>query len=274
MNLNCGCPSERVQSGSFGACLMGEPERVAQCVAAMIAAVPPHVVVSVKCRLGIDDQDTDKDLERFVGLVSSAGCRKFIVHARKAWLKGLNPKENRNIPPLDYGRVHRLKREHPELEIMINGGICRLEDGLEHITKHGMDGVMFGRAVMDNPWVLRDVDALYYGAVGGPLAESPEQVILGMRPYVERHLAEGGTLHEVTRRMAEVYTGHPGARKFRRFLGEATCGAAKNKAGFQVLVQAMEMMKAFARERAEEDARWQEQQQKAKEQEKGEVCLN
>ena len=164
INLNVGCPSDRVQEGRFGACLMAEPDLVARCVAAMQARV--SVPVTVKCRIGIDDQDSEADLERFVSTVAAAGCRTFIVHARKAWLQGLSPKENREIPPLDYGRVYRLKAAHPELEIVINGGIASLDAAEAHLAQ--VDGVTLGRAAYQNPYLLAEVDRRLFGDGGDP----------------------------------------------------------------------------------------------------------
>ena len=160
INLNVGCPSDRVQSGRFGACLMAEPELVAASVAAMAEAV--SLPVTVKCRIGIDDQDSEADLDRFVRAVADAGCRTVVVHARKAWLQGLSPKQNREVPPLDYGRVHRLKQAHPELEVVINGGIATLEDAEAHMAR--VDGVMLGRAAYHTPYLLAEVDRRFYGA--------------------------------------------------------------------------------------------------------------
>ena len=159
INLNVGCPSDRVQEGRFGACLMAEPDLVARCVAAMRTRVA--VPVTVKCRIGIDDQDSEADLERFVSAVANAGCKTFIVHARKAWLEGLSPKENREVPPLDYGRVYRLKAAHPELEIILNGGIGSLEEAATHLAH--VDGVALGRAAYQNPYLLAEVDGRLFG---------------------------------------------------------------------------------------------------------------
>src|SRR5262245_50525717 len=185
INLNVGCPSDRVQEGRFGACLMAEPELVAACVAAMRARV--SVPVTVKCRIGIDDQDSEADLERFVSAVAGAGCRTFIVHARKAWLQGLSPKENREVPPLDYGRVHRLKAEHPELEIVINGGIASLDEAEAHLAK--VDGVALGRAAYQNPYLLADVDRRLFGATG---TLSRRMVLDALLPYAGGPLQAGG----------------------------------------------------------------------------------
>src|SRR5262245_41689870 len=176
INLNVGCPSDRVQEGRFGACLMAEPELVADCVAAMRARVP--VPVTVKCRIGIDQQDIEADLERFVSAVAAAGCRTFIVHARKAWLQGLSPKENREIPPLDYGRVYRLKAAQPELEIVINGGIASLGEAEAHLAK--VEGVALGRAAYQTPYLLAEVDRRLFGATTTP--HSRREVVEALLP--------------------------------------------------------------------------------------------
>lgn len=214
INLNVGCPSDRVQSGRFGACLMAEPDRVAACVAAMRDRVA--VPVSVKCRIGIDDQDSEADLERFIAAVASAGCRIFIVHARKAWLDGLSPKQNREIPPLNYDRVYRLKAAHPELTIVINGGIETLEEAQAHLEH--IDGVMLGRAAYKTPYLLAGVDA----AIFGDASPQPtrEAVLEHLQPYVAGHLAAGGRLNNVTRHILGLYHGRPRAKQFRRHLSE------------------------------------------------------
>lgn len=216
INLNVGCPSDRVQSGRFGACLMAEPELVAACVRAMIDAVPGDVPVTVKCRIGIDDQDSERDLDRFVEAVADAGCRRFIVHARKAWLKGLSPKENREVPPLDYGRVARLKARRPDLAIILNGGIASLEDCRTHLAT--FDGVMLGRAAYQMPWLMSDVDAAIFGDASTERTRG--DILRAMRPYVADHLARGGRLHNVLRHMLGLFQGQPGARAYRRFISE------------------------------------------------------
>ena len=233
INLNVGCPSDRVQEGRFGACLMAEPQLVADCVAAMRNAV--RVPVTVKCRIGIDDQDSEADFERFIVTVAAAGCRTVIVHARKAWLKGLSPKENREIPPLDYGRVYRLKAAHPELEIAINGGIATLgqaEDQLAHV-----DGVMIGRAAYQTPYVLAEVDQRLFGSTR-PVATRAE-VLEALIPYTERHVAKGGRLNNIARHILGLYHGEAGARAFRRLLSEK---AVKNGAGAELLAEASALM--------------------------------
>ena len=232
INLNVGCPSDRVQDGRFGACLMAEPELVARAVEAMRACV--RVPVTVKCRIGIDDQDSEADLERFVATVAGAGCQTFIVHARKAWLEGLSPKENREIPPLDYGRVHRLKAAHPELEIVINGGIASLDDATSHLDK--VDGVAMGRAAYQNPYLLSEVDRRLFGDT----RPAPERaaVLEALIPYIEQHLRGGGRLNNVTRHVLGLYHGQPRARAFRRHLSER---APRNGAGIEVLIEALEI---------------------------------
>jgi tRNA-dihydrouridine synthase A len=232
INLNVGCPSDRVQEGRFGACLMAEPELVAACVAAMRARV--SLPVTVKCRIGIDDQDSEADLERFVAAVAGAGCRTFIVHARKAWLDGLSPKENREVPPLDYGRVWRLKAAHPELEIVINGGIASLDEAEAHLAK--VDGIALGRAAYQNPYLLADVDRRLFGGAGTP--PTRHAVIEALLPYAERHLAAGGRLNNVARHILGLYHGQPRARAFRRHLSER---APREGAGASVLEEAMRL---------------------------------
>jgi tRNA-dihydrouridine synthase A len=212
INLNVGCPSDRVQEGRFGACLMAEPSLVAACVAAMRAAVA--VPVTVKCRIGIDDQDTEQDFQAFVATVADAGCSVFIVHARKAWLKGLSPKENREIPPLDYQRVYRLKAARPDLTIVINGGIADLDAAAEHLAH--VDGVMLGRAAYQNPAILTDVDRRFFGcALDAP---TRADALRAMVPYAAQHIARGGRLSNVTRHVLGLYHGRPRGRLFRRLL--------------------------------------------------------
>lgn len=212
VNLNIGCPSDRVQSGRFGACLMAEPKLVAECVAAMNARV--KIPVTVKCRIGIDDMDEYSDLERFVGIVADSGCEHFIVHARKAWLKGLSPKQNREIPPLRYEDVYRLKAEHPSLNIAINGGIKTQRDIALHL-RH-IDGVMVGREAYSNPYLLADVDQRYYGSKH-PVV-SRKQVIISLIDYIDDEMSRGTRLHSITRHIHGLFTGCPGARNWRREL--------------------------------------------------------
>ncbi len=233
VNINVGCPSDRVQEGRFGACLMATPERVADCVAAMCAAV--RIPVTVKHRIGIDEQDTEASLDRFVEIVSDAGCRTFIVHARKAWLQGLDPKQNRNVPPLDYPRVHRLKNDWPELEIILNGGIDSLAAGLKHLEY--VDGVMLGRAAYQNPWILAEVDTLFYGQPAAVKARA--EVIERMRPYIDAQLRQGVPLSRITRHMLGLYKGRFGGKHWRRVLSEH---ARRPGAGLEVIDAAMRQL--------------------------------
>lgn len=215
VNLNVGCPSDRVQNNLIGACLMGYPDKVADAVATMRGAV--SIPVTVKCRIGIDDQDEDADLERFIERVAAAGCDTFIVHARKAWLQGLSPKENRDVPPLNYERIYRLKAAHPELHIGINGGIKTLEACRAHLDA-GVDSVMVGREAYQNPWLLAEVDSQLYGQT--PPASSRHDVARAFRPYVIERLAEGARLNHVTRHLLGLFQGCAGGRRFRRHLSE------------------------------------------------------
>ncbi len=235
INLNVGCPSDRVQSGCFGAVLMERPALVADCVAAMIAASP--VEVTVKCRVGVDDQVPEEVLPEFLKTVSDAGVRRFTIHARKAWLQGLSPKENREIPPLDYPLVHAMKREFPALHLSINGGITSLDEA-EAQLRAGMDGVMIGRAAYHDPGaILIDADRRIFGAAEQPV--TPEDAVEAMRPYIARHLAGGGRLHAVTRHMLGLFAGRPGARGWRRILSER---ATRPGAGLEVLDAALAEM--------------------------------
>ena len=230
VNLNVGCPSDRVQSGRFGACLMAEPELVAACMAAMAAAVA--IPVTVKCRIGVDDQDPEEALFRLVDLCAEAGVRTFAVHARKAWLKGLSPKENRDIPPLDYPLVYRLKAERPELTIVLNGGITTLEEAQGHLAH--VDGVMLGRAAYHTPGILGQADRRL---VDPGAAEVDElEAIDRYRPYMAAQLAEGVHLAAMTRHMLGLFTGRRGARAWRRIL---TVEGVKPGAGLAVLDQAL-----------------------------------
>lgn len=214
INLNVGCPSDRVQEGRFGACLMAEPALVGDLVTAMRARV--SLPVTVKCRIGIDDQDEEADFQRFVDIVAVAGCGTFIVHARKAWLQGLSPKENREIPPLDYARVYRLKAARPDLTVVINGGIGSLDEADAHL-KH-VDGVMLGRAAYQTPWLLADVDRRLFGAT--EQAPSRADIVEQMVDYAAAHIARGGRLNNIVRHILGLYHGEPGARAFRRYLSE------------------------------------------------------
>ena len=237
VNLNIGCPSERVQKGAFGACLMREPDLVADCVAAMQAAV--KIPVTVKCRIGVDDHDARESLFGFIERVSSAGCRHFVVHARKAWLKGLSPKENRDIPPLDYPLVHEAKQHWPHLFIAINGGITTLEACHEHLGH--VDGVMVGRAAYQTPALLLDVDGKVFDSPDPPL--SRDEALERFIPYVADELARGTPLHAMTRHVLGLYSGLPGARLFRRHLSE---NAVKPGAGVNVLREAIDIVRKAA----------------------------
>jgi tRNA-dihydrouridine synthase A len=230
INLNVGCPSDRVQSGRFGACLMEEPALVADCVAAMRDAV--SVPVTVKCRIGIDDQDAEDALDAFVDTVAAAGCETFIVHARKAWLAGLSPKQNRDVPPLDHGRVHRLKARRPELCVVLNGGIGSLDEAEAHLAD--LDGVMMGRAAYQSPWRLAEVDGRLFG--DEVTAEEPAEIVERMVPYIERERARGTRLHQITRHMIGLFQGVPGARAWRRILSEE---GIRPDAGVEVLRAAL-----------------------------------
>ncbi|MFD0986807.1 tRNA dihydrouridine(20/20a) synthase DusA [Methyloligella solikamskensis] len=234
INLNIGCPSDRVQSGRFGACLMAEPLLVADCVSAMGKAV--SVPVTVKCRIGIDDQDTEESLDRFIDTVADAGCESFFVHARKAWLEGLSPKENRDIPPLDYERVYRLKARRPELEIVINGGIATVADAQSHLGH--VDGVMLGRAAYHDPYVLAEAEQ----ALFDPAGEQPSRVEILERflPYAESQLSKGIRLQQLTRHLLGLFHGRPKARAYRRLIAER---AHLDGAGLEVLEDAIAMMR-------------------------------
>ncbi len=229
VNLNCGCPSDRVQSGLFGACLMAKPELVADCVKAMLDNC--DIPVTVKHRIGIDHMDSYEQLAAFINPVAAAGCSVFIVHARKAWLQGLSPKQNREIPPLNYPWVYRLKKDFPALTIVLNGGIQTLEDCQTHLQH--VDGIMLGREAYQNPWVLARVDEILFGT-DNP-STSRDDAIAALLPYTERQLARGVKLNHVTRHILGLYQGMPGARKFRRHLSE---NAYKAEAGIEVLNEA------------------------------------
>lgn len=227
INLNCGCPSERVQSGAFGACLMREPALVGDCVKAMQDAV--DVPVTVKCRLGVDDDDEERRLFSFVETVAAAGCDVFIVHARKAWLKGLSPKENRETPPLNYPLVAKLKAERPDLTVVLNGGLADL-DAAEAALDAGLDGAMLGRAAYQSPWLLAEVDARFFDAASS--SSDPHEAMQEMLPYVEQRLAEGDRLQAIARHMLGLFQGQPGARAYRRHISE---NAPRPGAGPEVL---------------------------------------
>jgi tRNA-dihydrouridine synthase A len=235
INLNVGCPSERVRDGRFGACLMEEPALVGECVAAMKAAV--RVPVTVKCRLGVDEQDPEAALDAMADAVAAAGADALIVHARKAWLDGLSPKDNREIPPLDYARVYRLKAARPRLTVLVNGGIASIEAAVAHL-RH-VDGAMLGRAAYREPWRLLAVDPLLFGAPAP--APSPRAALEGLMPYVARELARGTRLHAVTRHVLGLFNGMPGARAFRRHLATH---ATKPGAGVEAIADALAFLPA------------------------------
>jgi tRNA-dihydrouridine synthase A len=233
INLNVGCPSDRVKDGRFGACLMAEPALVAACVAAMKRAV--KIPVTVKCRIGIDDQDSEAALDALARGAIGAGAAVLIVHARKAWLNGLSPRENRDIPPLDYERVYRLKRALPDMPIVINGGIAGIADAKHHLAH--VDGVMLGRAAYQEPWRLLSVDTEIFGEAA-PFA-AMKDVFAAMLPYIERELAKGTRLHAMTRHFVGAFHGVPGARAFRRHLAE---NGVKPGAGIGVLRDAIALV--------------------------------
>ncbi len=230
INLNVGCPSDRVQNGNFGACLMAQPQRVADGVAAMRSAV--QIPVTVKHRIGIDERDAYEDMAAFVQRVAAAGCDRFSVHARKAWLQGLSPKENRDIPPLRYADVYRLKQAFPHLAIEINGGIQTLEQAQVHLRS--VDAVMIGRAAYDNPYLFATVDQAIYGEDKLPLTR-PE-IAEAMLAYIERWVSQGGKLHTVTRHMLQLFAGEPGTRAWKRYLTEQS---SKLGAGAEVIQAAL-----------------------------------
>ena len=233
INLNVGCPSDRVQEGRFGACLMAEPALVGDCVAAMKAAV--KIPVTVKCRIGIDEQDPEQALFAFTDAVKAAGADALIVHARKAWLKGLSPRENRDVPPLDYALVRRLKVAHPDLAIVLNGGIGSVAQAKAEVG--GLDGVMMGRAAYQEPWRLLEVDPAFYGEPA-PFASAKEGA-LAYIPYIERELAKGARLNSITRHVLGLFRAVPGARAFRRHLAVE---AVKPGAGAAVMADALALV--------------------------------
>lgn len=234
-NLNCGCPSDRVQSGTFGAVLMKDPGRVAECVAAMRDVAPKEV--TVKCRIGVDDQEPEDVLPEFLARIVAAGVERVSIHARKAWLQGLSPKENRDIPPLDYPLVYEMKALFPHLHISINGGIMTLDEAKSHIEQ-GLDGAMVGRAAYHAPAeVLLQADQVIFGRQSQP--KSAEAVALQMLPYIEAHLENGGRLHQVTRHMLGLFAGRPGARGWRRVLSEK---GTREGAGVATVKEALEQV--------------------------------
>ena len=233
INLNCGCPSDRVQNGAFGACLMREPALVGDCVSAMKASV--GIPVTVKCRIGVDDQDPEQALWAMAQSVIAAGAGALIVHARKAWLQGLSPKENRDVPPLDYSLVYRLKAAYPQVPIIINGGITTLDAAQEHLTH--LDGVMLGRVAYHEPELLGLVDPILFGE---PAAYASQfEVLEAYLPYIEQRLSEGVRLADMTRHILGLFTGMPGARAWRRHLATY---AVKSGAGLDVVRQAAAMV--------------------------------
>ncbi|MCG3723876.1 tRNA dihydrouridine(20/20a) synthase DusA [Vibrio cincinnatiensis] len=231
INLNVGCPSDRVQNGKFGACLMAEPQLVADCVAAMKAVV--DIPVTVKTRIGIDDQDSYEFLTHFITLVSErGGCEQFTIHARKAWLSGLSPKENREIPPLDYPRAYQLKKDFSHLSIAINGGVKSLAEALEHLQH--VDGVMIGREAYQSPYLLAEVDQQIFG-LDRPVKRR-SQVVQEMYPYIEQQLSQGVYLGHITRHMLGLFQNMPGARQWRRYISE---NVHKPGSGVDVVEQAL-----------------------------------
>ena len=230
INLNCGCPSDRVQNGMFGAIMMKHAQTTADCVKAMVDAV--DVPVTVKHRIGVDDFDSYDFLSDFVGTVADTGCETFIVHARKAWLKGLSPKQNREIPELDYGRVYQLKQDFPELEIIINGGITDLEQSKQHLTQ--IDGVMIGREAYTNPYLLAEVDQQIYGSENS--MQSRKKVAEEFIQYVDNELSQNIKLQSMTRHILGLFHGMPGARQFRRHISE---NAHQPNATIDVLIEAL-----------------------------------
>jgi tRNA-dihydrouridine synthase A len=231
VNLNVGCPSDRVQAGRFGACLMREPALVSACVAAMQQAV--SLPVTVKCRIGVDEQDPEQALRDLIRACADAGVTRFAVHARKAWLEGLSPKENRDVPPLDYELVYRIKRENPGLDIVINGGINSLEEAEAHLAH--VDGVMLGRAAYQNPAMLAEVDARFFGGEARDL----DAAVKDYAAHAERALAQGARLNALVKPMLGLFNGRPGARQFRRHLSE---NAPREGAGIEVLHEALAML--------------------------------
>ncbi len=234
VNLNCGCPSDRVQSGSFGAVLMEKPDLVADCVAAMIDAVPGDLPVTVKCRIGVDDQSPHDSLPAFLERIAAAGVRRVQIHARKAWLQGLSPKQNRDVPPLDHDLVVAMKQAFPDLHVSINGGIETLEQA-QGLLARGLDGVMIGRAAYHAPFdILGDADARIFGRPAQTRTRA--DVARAMYPYIDAHLGAGGRLNQITRHMLGLFAGQPGARHWRRTLSD---GSHRAGAGIEVLEEAL-----------------------------------
>lgn len=230
INLNVGCPSSRVQDGNFGACLMAQPERVAACVSAMLQAT--SLPVTVKHRIGIDDRDRYEDMAEFVHTVSEAGCQRFTVHARKAWLQGLSPKENRDVPPLRYGDVHRLKQEFPDLFIEINGGFTTLEQVQHQLNQ--VDAVMIGRAAYDNPYLFANADRDIFGEAA--IVPARREIAEAMIPYIDHWVSRGLKLNKITRHMLQLFSGQPGSRAWKQILTEKSCSFS---AGSEVIREAL-----------------------------------
>ncbi len=233
VNINVGCPSDRVQNGAFGACLMAEPELVAENYAAMQNVV--SIPVTVKNRLAIDEMDEEQGLRRFISVVSDAGCKTFVVHARKAWLQGLSPKQNRDVPPLNYELVYQIKQEFPELEIIVNGGVTDLHESLTHLEK--VDGVMMGREAYHNPYIMKNVDSMIFGIES--VDKSRMQVLEEYIPYIEQQLSKGAYLNQMSRHILGLFNGEPGAKKWRRYLSE---NAHKAGAGIEVIESAASLI--------------------------------
>ncbi|WP_339720872.1 tRNA dihydrouridine(20/20a) synthase DusA [uncultured Paraglaciecola sp.] len=236
VNINVGCPSDRVQNGRFGACLMAEPEVVAACIKSMQAEV--DIPVTVKSRIGIDDMDEYQDLTRFIEVVAASGCDTFIVHARKAWLKGLSPKQNRDVPPLMYDRVYQLKQQFADLHISLNGGVKTLDDVALHLNH--LDGVMIGREVYSNPFILAEVDARFYqGNTVGKVCKTRAEVVMAMLPYVEQQIALGARPWNIARHMLGLFQGQAGGRIWRRYLSQ---NGTKANAGVELLTDALDVL--------------------------------
>ncbi|QSX73722.1 tRNA dihydrouridine(20/20a) synthase DusA [Lysobacter arenosi] len=239
VNLNCGCPSDRVQAGRFGACLMREPRLVADSVAAMVESC--DVPVTVKCRLGVDDDHDWDHFLSFIDTVADAGCRMFVIHARNAWLKGLSPKENREVPPLRYDWAYQLKRERPQLQIVVNGGIASQAEATAHLEH--TDGAMLGRAAYHDPYLLHQLDVAWFGGE----VRSRAELLRSMRPYIEDQLARGVYLKHITRHLLGLFAGERGGRAFRQVLSE---GAHKPGADWSLIEQALALTESFAAEQA------------------------
>jgi tRNA-dihydrouridine synthase A len=235
INLNIGCPSDRVRNGRFGACLMAYPEVVADCVSAMQAGIA--IPVTVKTRIGIDDQDSYEHLAGFIDTVAKSGCRTFIIHARKAWLQGLSPRQNREVPPLRFETVYRIKSDFPELEIIINGGVTTLDQAQAHLQQ--VDGVMIGRAICNNPYMLAEADRLIFNQDTPPVSRS--DILKHYLDYTETHLAKGTSLQETTRHILGLFQGQPGARKWRRYLSE---NIYHEDSGIEVIENALAAIRA------------------------------